>query len=119
MKSQMQYQVLLLLTDGAITDMPATREAIVEASEHPCSIIIVGVGNANFDAMNELDCDDGLLAVDPNDPRSKKAKRDIVQFVPFVKAMQMGNLAEQVLKEMPNQVEDYGVMTNWTAPVQM
>lgn len=47
-----------MLTDGAISDMAATIQAIVEASHLPMSIIIVGVGKANFDNMNELDADD-------------------------------------------------------------
>lgn len=47
-----------MLTDGAISDMQNTKLAIIEASRLPMSIIIVGVGNAQFDAMDELDADD-------------------------------------------------------------
>ena len=47
-----------MLTDGAISDMEDTKRAIIEASRLPMSIIIVGVGGANFDAMNALDADD-------------------------------------------------------------
>lgn len=43
------YFVLLILTDGNIHDMKETVELIVDASRLPCSIIIVGVGNNNFD----------------------------------------------------------------------
>lgn len=42
------YFVLLIITDGVISDMPQTLEAIVQASSLPMSIIIVGVGNADF-----------------------------------------------------------------------
>ena len=42
--------------------MEATKRAIVDASKLPMSIIIVGVGGADFDAMEELDGDDGVLA---------------------------------------------------------
>jgi len=42
------YFVLLIITDGVITDMPQTVEAIVNASLLPMSIIIVGVGQADF-----------------------------------------------------------------------
>ena len=38
------YFVTLIITDGAITDMDQTKNAIVEASHLPLSIIIVGVG---------------------------------------------------------------------------
>lgn len=55
-----QYFILLMLTDGVISDMADTIKAIVRASRLPMSIIIVGVGNADFSAMNQLDCDEGL-----------------------------------------------------------
>lgn len=42
---------MLLLTDGEIFDMDLTRDLIVEASELPCSIVIVGVGNEDFEKM--------------------------------------------------------------------
>nr|XP_021526684.1 copine-7 isoform X2 [Aotus nancymaae] len=74
-----QYYILLILTDGVVTDMADTREAIVRASRLPMSIIIVGVGNADFTDMQVLDGDDGVL----RSPRGEPALRDIVQFVPF------------------------------------
>ena len=42
------YQVLLIITDGAITDMAETKHEIVQASSLPMSIIIIGVGQADF-----------------------------------------------------------------------
>lgn len=74
-----QYYILLVLTDGVVTDMADTREAIVRASHLPMSIIIVGVGNADFTDMQTLDGDDGVL----RSLRGEPALRDIVQFVPF------------------------------------
>ena len=65
----------------------------------PCSVIIVGVGNADFGAMEELDGDGGLL----RDNRGRAVSRDLVQFVTFKEAMQRGDLAEQVLREVPMQ----------------
>ena len=46
--SQQKYFVLLILTDGLINDMQNTVDAIVAASTLPFSIIIVGVGTADF-----------------------------------------------------------------------
>ncbi|NXB60578.1 CPNE1 protein, partial [Struthidea cinerea] len=43
-----QYFILLIITDGEITDLDQTRQAIVNASKLPMSIIIVGVGEADF-----------------------------------------------------------------------
>lgn len=59
--------------------MADTREAIVRASSLPMSIIIVGVGNADFTDMQILDGDDGILRA----PKGEPVLRDIVQFVPF------------------------------------
>ena len=71
--------MLLVLTDGVVSDMAETRTAIVRATRLPMSIIIVGVGNADFSDMRLLDGDDGTLRC----PRGVPAARDIVQFVPF------------------------------------
>jgi hypothetical protein len=70
--TQQKYFVLLMITDGVINDTDATIEALRIASELPISIIIVGVGNADFSTMDALDGDDGKLGF-----------RDIVQFVPL------------------------------------
>ena len=63
--------------------MQATKDAIVAASGTPLSIVIVGVGPADFSGMEELDGDGGVL----KDSRFKAACRDIVQFVPFSKCV--------------------------------
>lgn len=76
-----QYFVLLILTDGEITDFDQTRDAIVRASLLPLSIIIVGVGPADFKAMELLDGDDGVL----RSTVGEAVARDIVQFVPYRK----------------------------------
>jgi hypothetical protein len=52
---------MLILTDGAIHDMKETKDLIVECSGYPLSIIIVGIGNADFSNMVELDGDDVIL----------------------------------------------------------
>ncbi|XP_064607159.1 copine-8-like isoform X2 [Liolophura sinensis] len=105
------YFVLLIITDGVISDMPQTISAIVAASSLPMSIIIVGVGDADFTAMDILDADD-----DPLVSNGRRAERDIVQFVPlknFVNRQGMNvqltqaRLAKEVLAEVPTQVISY------------
>ncbi|XP_042632469.1 copine-4 isoform X1 [Cyprinus carpio] len=104
-KEAMEYFILLILTDGVITDMADTREAIVHASHLPMSVIIVGIGNADFSDMQMLDGDDGIL----RSPKGEPVLRDIVQFVPFhnFKHASPAALAKSVLAEVPNQVVDY------------
>lgn len=72
-KGQNTYPILLILTDGTIHDMPATIDQVIAMSKLPCSIIIVGIGNADFDAMEELDGDGERL----RNP-TEVAERDIV-----------------------------------------
>ena len=105
------YFILLILTDGIISDMAQTTEAIVAASGLPISIIIVGVGHADFSSMERLDADDSPLVA-----RGQKMQRDIVQFVPFSRILgRSGNnwqmaqvdLAREVLAEIPKQFLSY------------
>eukprot|EP01017_Pseudomicrothorax_dubius_P007006 TRINITY_DN12114_c0_g1_i2.p1 TRINITY_DN12114_c0_g1~~TRINITY_DN12114_c0_g1_i2.p1 ORF type:complete len:513 (-),score=66.55 TRINITY_DN12114_c0_g1_i2:35-1573(-) len=83
------YLVLLILTDGVIHDMQATKNLLVAASRLPLSVIIVGIGDADFSDMVTLDGDTGLV-----DIRGKKADRDLCQFVPWnsVKAVSYTHL---------------------------
>ncbi|NXX22186.1 CPNE9 protein, partial [Podargus strigoides] len=105
-----QYHVLLIITDGVISDMLQTKEAIVTASSLPMSIIIVGVGPAEFEAMEELDGDEVRVS-----SRGRYAERDIVQFVPFRdyvddsgnQVLSMARLAKDVLAEIPEQLLSY------------
>ncbi|KAM5148507.1 copine-9 [Mantella aurantiaca] len=105
-----QYYVLLIITDGVISDMAQTKEAVVNASSLPLSIIIVGVGPAEFDAMEELDGDEVRVS-----SRGRFAERDIVQFVPFRdyvdrsgnQVLSMARLAKDVLAEIPEQFLSY------------
>ncbi|GAM22655.1 hypothetical protein SAMD00019534_058300, partial [Acytostelium subglobosum LB1] len=100
-----KYTILMIITDGAINDMLDTVREVINAANHsPISIIIVGVGNANFDNMHELDHDgkkltDGL----------HEARRDVVQFVSMndFKDKPFHLLAEEVLKEVPTQFMKY------------
>uniref|UniRef100_A0A673AV39 Copine III n=1 Tax=Sphaeramia orbicularis TaxID=375764 RepID=A0A673AV39_9TELE len=109
-----QYYVLLIITDGVITDMDQTRSAIVNASRLPMSIIIVGVGGADFSAMEFLDGDDGSLRSLTGEP----AMRDIVQFVPFRQFQNAPReaLAKCVLAEVPGQVVEFFNTLKLTPP---
>jgi len=111
------YFVLLIITDGIITDMAETVQAIVHASRLPMSIIIIGVGDADFSAMSILDGDGDRLK-----SGREIASRDIVQFVQFSEycvsersssaastlfVQNQAKLAKAVLAEVPQQLTDY------------
>ena len=100
----MNYHILMILTDGQIDDMEETKDALVEASFLPVSVIIIGIGDGNFGNMDILDADENPLY----DKNRRKADRDLVQFVPFNKFKDNPQkLAEEVLEEIPRQVVEY------------
>ncbi|NXO97021.1 CPNE5 protein, partial [Certhia brachydactyla] len=100
-----QYFVLLIITDGVISDMAQTKEAIVNvrplcAADFPPALL---------PAMVELDGDDIRIS-----SRGKGAERDIVQ-VPTSPMRCLGTpsqptqqgLAREVLAEIPDQLLSY------------
>ena len=48
------YYILMILSDGQINDMTHTSDALVEASHLPLSVIIIGIGSADFTNMTIL-----------------------------------------------------------------
>jgi len=96
-----KYYILLIITDGVINDFEATKEALVNASELPLSIVVVGVGNSDFGNMVYLDSDFSVLL-----GGGKTATRDILQFVQFNKYRDRhySILAKETLAEIPDQL---------------
>ena len=112
------YHCLVILTDGVIHDLRETVDKVVECTQHPISIIIVGIGDADFTAMETLDSDEYVLVNSQN----QKARRDICQFVElseFKEEMPDGTLvthidklAEKVLEEVPDQLCGFMIERN-------
>ena len=104
------YEILMILTDGIINDMKETTKLLVECASLPLSVIIIGIGDADFSNMIILDGDEITLT----DFDGNKTKRDLVQFVEYEKFKKGGystknseELSEEVLKEIPRQIEEY------------
>lgn len=113
------YFVLLIITDGIITDLDETKSALVSVSGLPISVIIVGVGEEDFSAMELLDGDDGRLQ-----SHGQFAQRDIVQFVELRKFVHGSGhgwnkelLARNLLAEIPGQVLSW-MKTNGFKPMK-
>ena len=116
-----KYMCLLILTDGVIMDMRPTIDSIVKASELPISILIVGVGQADFSHMETLDADNecckGRQQTRLRSSTGQLAQRDIVQFVEFQRfrdalslppGSSVGHeLAKALLAELPTQLVEY------------
>ncbi|XP_073140111.1 protein BONZAI 1-like [Henckelia pumila] len=103
--SEKKYFILLIITDGVITDLQETKDALVMASDLPLSILIVGVGGADFKEMEILDADKGERLESSS---GRVASRDIVQFVPF-RDVQGGEISvtQSLLAELPSQFLTY------------
>jgi hypothetical protein len=93
---------MIIFTDSQIDDMEQTKSLLVEASKLLISVIIVGIGNANFDNMMELNSNDNLL----KDNKGNQCIRDIVQFVKFNEYKSGEKLAQTVLEQIPDHIID-------------
>ncbi len=102
----LRYYLLLILTDGVISDMRATIDEIVRASELPISIVVIGVGDEDFSLMKILDGDENRLK---SSSLGREAKRDIVQFVPFneYRGAPLYKLAMETLDEIPREIVNF------------
>ncbi|XP_015070748.1 protein BONZAI 1-like isoform X1 [Solanum pennellii] len=103
--NERKYFVLLIITDGVITDLQETKDALVQAADLPLSILIVGVGGADFKEMEILDADKGERL---ESTTGRVAVRDIVQFVPL-RDVQNGDVSvvQSLLAELPSQLLEY------------
>jgi hypothetical protein len=91
------YTILLVLTAGNVEDVKETKQHLLAASKDPMSVVIVGIGEADYTGMEFLDAfdtrtDDG---------------RDITKFVRFNDYKSYNALTEAVLDEIPDQLVDY------------
>jgi len=92
------YTVLLLLTDGAVTDVESCRRTLASVADAPLSIVIVGIGNADFSAMQFLD----------DFEKRTSMNRDIVQFVQFNRhEHNKTSLTRATLEEIPDQLVQF------------
>ena len=82
--------------------MNKTIDEIVKGSELPLAIIIVGVGDADFSSMEQLDGDEEALY---SQSLRKYMAADIVQFVPYNDFKNNPHmLAKETLMEVPSQL---------------
>jgi len=96
-EGKLSYTILLLLTAGNVEDVQETKHQLIEASDDPLSVVIVGIGDADFTGMQFLD---------DHDPETEGG-RDITKFVRFADYRSFNSLTEAVLDEIPEQLVSY------------
>lgn len=97
------YSVLLIITTGVFSDKQETVDSIVRASELPLSIIIVGVGDADFTEMKMLGAGFGKRL---ESSTGHVASRDIVQFARMKKNGGQ-KVLQSLLDKLPGQLVEY------------
>uniref|UniRef100_A0A0E0NFM2 C2 domain-containing protein n=1 Tax=Oryza rufipogon TaxID=4529 RepID=A0A0E0NFM2_ORYRU len=103
--NQQKYFVLLIVTDGVVTDFQETIDAIIKASDFPLSILVVGVGGADFKEMEFLDPNKGERL---ESSTGRVASRDMIQFAPMKDAHGSGiSTVQSLLAEIPGQFMTY------------
>lgn len=96
-EGKLSYTLLLILTAGNVENVKETKQQLIEASEDPVSIVIVGIGDADFSGMEFLDEHD----------TEQESGRDITKFVRFSDYKSFNALTEAVLDEIPDQLVEY------------
>jgi len=95
-RNEQIYTILLIISDGSVTDIRSTVAALDEVSEAPLSIIVIGVGNADFGGMRFVD------------DHRRTSKRDILQFVEFNRySHSVPAFTKEALCELPDQLVGY------------
>ena len=99
-----EYVVLFVVSDCSIVDQVETTQLIIDASELPLSIIIVGMGDSDFHFMEVLDGDRKKLSF-----KGREVARDMVQFVEFneLRNKSCEDIIATLLDELPRQFMDY------------
>ena len=96
-EDHLSYTILLILTAGNVEDVQATKNRLIAASKEPLSVVILGIGDADFSGMEFLDSFDAEI----------ESGRDITKFVQFNDYKSYTALTEAVLDEIPDQLVDY------------
>jgi len=104
-KKHNSYHILVIIADGQVTCEKDTKDAIVEASAHPLSILQVGVGDGPWHTMKKFDNE------------LPKRKFDNFQFVNFHEVKQRSaplcfeaNFALEALMEVPVQFKQISAL---------
>ena len=107
-KKTRQFQCLVIVGDGAVTNMKENIDAITKASEFPVAIVMVGVGDGDSNTKSS----DPWAGMRELDSGVKGRKFDNFNFVLYQKGMSPSEFARLALSELPEQFA-YCVEQGW------
>merc|ERR1712178_83082 len=122
-KEEQSHHILVIVADGQVTDASPTGEtaqAIIEASDYPLSIVVVGVGDGPWDVMETYDDElperrfDNFQFVDFNAVCSPKRGARALE-----PGEQEARFALHALMEVPDQfayIKEYGLLNPQSWP---
>lgn len=130
------YTLMVIMTDGDITDRQDTVDKIVECASYPLSVVVLGIGQGNFDFMEFLET--GQKMKEPDNGKKKKkeekekgspqrrkvarlkssngkeAYRRIVRFVNYHNYNgKQTELEEAILRDVPRQMTEFYTLMNF------
>ena len=98
------YNVLMIITDGIISDIYQVINSVVDAQSLPLSINIIGIGEEPTEEMRKLNLERGPLY----DSYGKRMDRKVVTYIHFQKYQNNFNLLKNdLMKTIPENVIDY------------
>jgi E3 ubiquitin-protein ligase RGLG len=105
-KATSKYHILFIVADGMMDDVDATTQAIVAASKHPLSIVMVGVGDGDDGKWDQMDTfDDDIPNRDFDNFQFVSMTRLVLHYRdPSQRALRF---ATEALMELP---EQYGLI---------
>mmetsp|Transcript_34000 Transcript_34000/g.33548 ORF Transcript_34000/g.33548 Transcript_34000/m.33548 type:complete len:124 (+) Transcript_34000:1306-1677(+) len=98
-KHKSEYNIMLVITNEPVADMEKTITEINKASNLPMSILIIGLGDKDFQKLEMLKTE-----ITPEGSSS----RETAKFWKFNRSKdRLGELTEKVLSGIPEQIVEY------------
>ena len=103
-KNKLNYNILLIISDGEVHDINEIIDSIIESSKLPLSIVIIGIGADVTEDMKRLNGENGKL----RNYKGEYLEKDIVQYVHFNDFNEnIDKLTQEVFRYIPQQIKDY------------
>lgn len=103
-KNKLNYNILLIISDGEVFDIDEIIDSIIESSKLPLSIVIIGIGDDVTKDMKRLNGENGKL----RNYKGEVLEKDIIQYVHFNDYNEnIDKLTQEVFRYIPQQIKDY------------